>query len=82
MLASIPVFTTTANNNDNTGGVNALFVSQFATVEVGITFLKDEFGPKVVRYLKREELLTLVVCIVAFILGIPHVTKVCRSNTL
>ncbi|XP_068616897.1 sodium- and chloride-dependent GABA transporter ine [Brachionichthys hirsutus] len=49
--------------------------SQFATVEVAITFLKDEFGPTVRQYLKREELLTLVVCSICFILGIPHVTQ-------
>ncbi|XP_073322135.1 sodium- and chloride-dependent GABA transporter 1 isoform X2 [Pagrus major] len=49
--------------------------SQFATAEVAVTFIKDEFGPEVLRYLKREELLTLVVCIVFFILGIPHITK-------
>ncbi|XP_034397565.1 sodium- and chloride-dependent GABA transporter ine isoform X1 [Cyclopterus lumpus] len=49
--------------------------SQFATVEVAITFIKDEFGPQVLHFLKREELLTLVMCIVGFILGIPHVTK-------
>ncbi|XP_068558920.1 sodium- and chloride-dependent GABA transporter 1 [Cebidichthys violaceus] len=49
--------------------------SQFANVEVAITFIKDEFGPQVLRFLKREELLTLAMCIVGFILGIPHVTK-------
>ncbi|XP_078106838.1 sodium- and chloride-dependent GABA transporter 1 isoform X1 [Sander vitreus] len=49
--------------------------SQFATVEVAITFIKDEFGPQVLRFLKREELLTLAVCIIGFALGIPHVTK-------
>lgn len=53
-----------------------LCVPQFATVEVAITFIKDEFGPQILRFLKREELLTLVMCIVGFILGIPHVTKV------
>nr|XP_040050712.1 sodium- and chloride-dependent GABA transporter ine [Gasterosteus aculeatus aculeatus] len=49
--------------------------SQFATVEVAITFIKDEFGPQVLRFLKREELLTLVMCSIGFLLGIPHVTK-------
>ncbi|KAI3372085.1 hypothetical protein L3Q82_006938 [Scortum barcoo] len=49
--------------------------SQFATVEVAITFIKDEFGPSVMRFLKREELLALVVCVGCFILGIPHITK-------
>lgn len=65
-----------------TSGINNLpfFVSQFATVEVSITFIKDEFGPKVLRYLKREELLTLAVCVVCFILGIPHMTRVHRSG--
>ncbi|XP_060895262.1 sodium- and chloride-dependent GABA transporter 1 [Labrus mixtus] len=49
--------------------------SQFATVEVGVTFIKDEFGPRILRFLKREELVTLAVCVLGFILGIPHVTK-------
>lgn len=49
--------------------------SQFATVEVAITYIKDEYGAKVLRFLKREELLTLAVCMLCFILGIPHVTK-------
>lgn len=49
--------------------------SQFGTVEVAVTFVKDEFGPKILKFLRREELLTLAVCIIAFILGIPHVTK-------
>ncbi|XP_074526437.1 sodium- and chloride-dependent GABA transporter 1 [Halichoeres trimaculatus] len=49
--------------------------SQFATVEVGVTFIKDEFGPKLLHLFKREELVTLAVCVVGFILGIPHVTK-------
>ncbi|KAI4820976.1 hypothetical protein KUCAC02_028930 [Chaenocephalus aceratus] len=49
--------------------------SQFAIAEVAITFIKDEFGPQVLRFLKREELLTLAVCIVGFALGIPHVTE-------
>lgn len=49
--------------------------SQFATVEVAITFIKDEFGPSVMRFLKKEELLALLVCVGCFILGIPHITK-------
>uniref|UniRef100_A0A3Q0SHF2 Transporter n=1 Tax=Amphilophus citrinellus TaxID=61819 RepID=A0A3Q0SHF2_AMPCI len=49
--------------------------SQFATVEVAVTFIKDEFGGKVLPLLKREELLALAVCIVCFALGIPHITK-------
>ncbi|XP_070689408.1 sodium- and chloride-dependent GABA transporter ine isoform X2 [Pempheris klunzingeri] len=49
--------------------------SQFATVEVAVTFIKDEFGPEVLRFLKREELVTLAVCLVCFVLGIPHITQ-------
>lgn len=49
--------------------------SQFATVEVAITFLKDEFGTKILKFLKREELLALIVCLLCFLLGLPHITK-------
>ncbi|XP_047447863.1 sodium- and chloride-dependent GABA transporter ine [Mugil cephalus] len=49
--------------------------SQFATTEVTVTFIKDEFGPKILQFLKREELVALIVCIVLFLLGIPHITK-------
>uniref|UniRef100_H2UF88 Transporter n=1 Tax=Takifugu rubripes TaxID=31033 RepID=H2UF88_TAKRU len=49
--------------------------SQFANVEVVITCIKDELGSKVSGLLKREALLSLIVCTVGFILGIPHVTK-------
>nr|XP_046243354.1 sodium- and chloride-dependent GABA transporter ine [Scatophagus argus] len=49
--------------------------SQFATVEVAITFIKDEFGPEIFHFLKRQELLTLIVCLICFILGIPHITQ-------
>lgn len=54
---------------------------QFANVEVAVTFIKDEFGPQILRFLKRDELLVLVVCIVGFLLGIPHVTKVEQRNS-
>uniref|UniRef100_A0A667ZVD6 Transporter n=1 Tax=Myripristis murdjan TaxID=586833 RepID=A0A667ZVD6_9TELE len=49
--------------------------SQFANVEVAVTFIKDGFGPKVLRFLRKEELLVLAVCVVGFLLGIPHITK-------
>ncbi|XP_035760935.1 sodium- and chloride-dependent GABA transporter 1 isoform X2 [Neolamprologus brichardi] len=49
--------------------------SQFGTVEVAVTYIKDEFGVKVLPFLKREELLVLAVCFVCFALGIPHITK-------
>lgn len=41
-----------------------------------MTYIKDEFGAKVLPFLKREELLVLTVCFVCFALGIPHITKV------
>lgn len=49
---------------------------EFATVDVAVAFLKDEFGAKILPFLKREELLTLAVCVFCFALGIPHITKV------
>ncbi|XP_028269350.1 sodium- and chloride-dependent GABA transporter ine isoform X2 [Parambassis ranga] len=55
--------------------------SQFATTEVAVTFIKDEFGPKVLSFLKREELIVLAVCVVFFVLGIPHITKLLDHYT-
>ncbi|CAG5923151.1 unnamed protein product [Menidia menidia] len=49
--------------------------SLFGNVEVMVTFLRDEFGANIMRFLKREEFLVLAVCIVSFLLGIPHITK-------
>uniref|UniRef100_A0A4W6GB47 Transporter n=1 Tax=Lates calcarifer TaxID=8187 RepID=A0A4W6GB47_LATCA len=45
----------------------------FQHVHVAVTFIKDEFGHKI-PFLKRE-MLALAVCVVCFVLGIPHVTK-------
>ncbi|XP_061585128.1 sodium- and chloride-dependent GABA transporter ine isoform X2 [Cololabis saira] len=55
--------------------------SQFGNVDVVVTFLKDEFGPEVSRFLKKEELLVLVVCIACNVLGIPHVAKLMDHYT-
>ncbi|AWP07098.1 putative sodium- and chloride-dependent GABA transporter ine-like [Scophthalmus maximus] len=55
--------------------------SQFATVDVAVAFLKDEFGAKILPFLKREELLTLAVCVFCFALGIPHITKLMDHYT-
>ncbi|KAI1900983.1 hypothetical protein AGOR_G00055460 [Albula goreensis] len=49
--------------------------SQFAMVEVLVTFVMDGFGLKVLRVLKHKEVLVLVVCLVGFVLGIPHITQ-------
>ena len=49
---------------------------QFAMVEVAVTCIMDGFGPQVLRVFKRQEVLVLVVCVVGFLLGIPHITRV------
>ncbi|XP_028838229.1 sodium- and chloride-dependent GABA transporter ine isoform X2 [Denticeps clupeoides] len=49
--------------------------SQFAMVEVMVTSLLDSFSEPLLKYLRRKELLVLVVCGVAFLLGIPHVMQ-------
>uniref|UniRef100_A0A9J8C782 Transporter n=2 Tax=Cyprinus carpio TaxID=7962 RepID=A0A9J8C782_CYPCA len=49
--------------------------SQFAMVEVAVTFIVDGFGKKVLGVFKRKELIVLAVCSVGFLLGIPHITS-------
>ena len=49
--------------------------SQFATVEVVITTIKDAYGSWVRRYLKRHEVLVLVVCFISFLFGLPNVMQ-------
>lgn len=49
--------------------------SQFATVEVMITSLKDGYGDMIEKYLKRHEILVLLVCLASFLVGIPYVFK-------
>ena len=50
--------------------------SQFATVEVIVTSLKDAFGAWVRRYLKRNEVLVLLVCLVSVLCGLPNIFQV------
>ncbi|KAM6970627.1 sodium- and chloride-dependent GABA transporter 1 [Aplochiton taeniatus] len=50
--------------------------SQFAMVEVMVTSLMDGFGRPLMKLLKKKEIVVLVVCCLAFLLGIPHVTQV------
>ena len=52
------------------------FKFQFATVEVMITSLKDGYGDMIEKYLKRHEVLVLLVCLASFLVGIPYVFKV------
>ncbi|XP_043924353.1 sodium- and chloride-dependent GABA transporter ine-like [Protopterus annectens] len=49
--------------------------SQFAMVEVMVTSLMDGCGKLLLRFLKYKELVVLVVCFAAFLLGIPNITK-------
>ncbi|XP_078083446.1 sodium- and chloride-dependent GABA transporter 1 isoform X2 [Mustelus asterias] len=49
--------------------------SQFAMVEVMVTSLMDAWGKNLLQFLKRKEIVVLVVCFVAFMLGIPNVTQ-------
>ena len=52
------------------------FKFQFATVEVMITSLKDGYGDMIEKYLKRHEVLVLLVCLTSFLVVIPYVFKV------
>uniref|UniRef100_A0A8C9T194 Transporter n=1 Tax=Scleropages formosus TaxID=113540 RepID=A0A8C9T194_SCLFO len=47
--------------------------SQFAMVEVMVTSLVDAYSASLLKYLKNKEILILIVCCSAFLLGIPHV---------
>lgn len=45
-------------------------------VEVLVTSLLDEFQQKLIQIFRWKELLVLVVCVAAFVLGIPCVMQV------
>ena len=45
-----------------------------------MTSLMDGFGQSLMKYLRQKELLVLVVCFTAFLLGIPHVMQVHITN--
>ncbi|MBN3316730.1 INE protein, partial [Atractosteus spatula] len=49
--------------------------SQFGMVEVIVTCIMDGFGLKLLKYLKRKEIVVLAVCAVGFIVGIPNITQ-------
>eukprot|EP00095_Tigriopus_kingsejongensis_P003138 maker-scaffold438_size171652-snap-gene-0.42 protein:Tk03138 transcript:maker-scaffold438_size171652-snap-gene-0.42-mRNA-1 annotation:"hypothetical protein DAPPUDRAFT_203278" len=50
--------------------------SQFATVEVIITSIKDGLGDSFEHYFRRHEFLVLLVCLVAMAFGIPYIFEV------
>ena len=41
-----------------------------------ITSLKDGYGDLIDKYLKRHEILVLLVCLISFIVGIPYIFQV------
>ncbi|XP_077597533.1 sodium- and chloride-dependent GABA transporter 1 [Stigmatopora nigra] len=49
--------------------------SEFAMVEVMVTSLVDQSNQQFMKFFKRKELLVLVVCSIAFLLGIPNVMQ-------
>ena len=49
---------------------------QFASVEVIVTTIQDHFGDAVQKYLRRKEVLVLLVCVVSFLCGLPNITQV------
>lgn len=49
--------------------------SQFATLEVVVTTVRDCWWPSIQPRVKRHELLVLIICSVSFFLGLPHVTQ-------
>ncbi|KAL5017504.1 hypothetical protein ScPMuIL_007093 [Solemya velum] len=49
--------------------------SQFASVEVVVTFIQDHFHTYVQKYVKRREVLVLIVCFLSFLCGLPNVTQ-------
>lgn len=59
-----------------------LFSFQFSTVEVIITSLRDGFGDWIDRHIKHHEILVLLVCLLGFAFGIPHIFKVLHFQRL
>ncbi|XP_020371662.1 sodium- and chloride-dependent GABA transporter 1-like [Rhincodon typus] len=49
--------------------------SQFAMVEVMVTSLMDAWGKNLLYFFKRKEIVVLLICFIAFILGIPNITQ-------
>lgn len=49
--------------------------SEFCSTEVIVTTINDHFGYYVKKYLKRKEVLVMIVCFVSFLCGLPCVTQ-------
>ena len=50
--------------------------SQFTMVETVITAIEDEFGTRLRRYVKRREMLVMLVCFGTFFLSLPNLCPV------
>ncbi len=50
--------------------------SQFTMVETVVTAIDDEFNFYIKKYLKRKEILVLLVCIIMFCLCLPNICPV------
>jgi solute carrier family 6 GABA transporter-like protein 6/8/11/12/13 len=48
-------------------------------VETVITALEDEFNVYIKRWIKRREILVLIVCFILFLLSLPNICPVSLS---
>lgn len=51
-------------------------------VEVVVTSLADAYSKSIKKWLKKHEILVLIVCFLSFLLGLPNVTEVLEKNVL
>ncbi|CAG0880902.1 unnamed protein product [Darwinula stevensoni] len=56
-------------------GLDSQVEINFASVEVVVTSITDAYGSLVRRYIKKHELLVLLICILSFLCGLPNVTQ-------
>lgn len=49
---------------------------QFALVEVVITSLTDSYQEWIKKYIRSHEVLVFIICLIAFLFGLPHLTQV------
>jgi solute carrier family 6 GABA transporter-like protein 6/8/11/12/13 len=49
-------------------------------VEVVVTSLSDAYSKSIKKWLKKHEILVLLVCCLSFLLGLPNVTEVHKTE--
>lgn len=49
---------------------------KFTMVETVVTTIEDEFHLKVKKYIKKREILVLIVCVFTFFLSLPNICPV------